>query len=1152
MDFVHLHVHTEYSLLDGASRIDDLLEEAIQKGMHSIAITDHGVMHGVVQFYKKAKKKGLHPILGCEVYMAKRTRFDRDPERDRGRYHLILLAENNQGYQNLMKLVSHSFTEGFYYKPRIDEALLRQYHEGLICTSACIGGEIPSKLLSGDREGAYEAARKMKEIFGPHHFYIELQDFADEAQQRANKMLIELAKDLNIPLICSNDVHYTRKEDAPIHDVLLCIQTAATIDEKDRMRFPADTFYLKSPAEMEASFGAYPEALQNTVEIAKRCQVTLDFDHYHLPEFKAPTGYTNEAYLKKLVYEGLAKRYERVTESLKERTAYELSVIIQMGYVEYFLIVWDFISFAKKNNIMVGPGRGSAAGSLVSYCLFITDVDPIQYGLIFERFLNPERVSMPDIDIDFCYERREEVIQYVIEKYGEDKVAQIVTFGTMAARAAIRDVGRAMNISYKEVDYVAKQVPMEIGMTIEKALQISPSLRKVYEEDENLRALIDTSQKVEGMPRHTSTHAAGIVISKNPLDDYVPLCRNNEVIATQFTMTELEELGLLKMDFLGLRNLTIIQDALFLIEKNNKEVPSFEGATYDDAKVYEIFAKGDTLGVFQFESSGIRQFLKELKPTGIEDIIAANALYRPGPMKQIPTFVANKNGHQKIRYIHPLLAPILGLTYGCMVYQEQVMQIFRDIGGYSMGRSDLVRRAMSKKKMDVMEQERQHFIYGMKDETGKIIISGAIQHGVPKEAANQIYDLMIDFANYAFNKSHSAAYSMLAYQTAYLKVYYPVEFMAALLSSVMGRASNISLYIREAKRLGVSIMPPDINRSYDGFTVEQNQIRFGLGAIKNVGKGVIEDIVAARKKEGDFVDFQDFLEKTDTTQINKRAVESMIKAGIFDSLGAKRAQLMAIYEKVMERVISGKKKNILGQVSLFEAMGEKSIDKIPLPDLPEFDEKILLDMEKEMMGIYISGHPLADYEKELESYANTNIQELNELMEAEESVESSLKDGAYVKLGGLIDSKKTMLTKNNRMMAFCTLEDLYGSMEIIVFPKVYERYQILLEEDALILVEGRLSVSEEEVKLLAERFYPLKKERDEKLYLKLSDFSNTALLSNLKTILKHHEGHTPVILYEEKSQKSVVADKVYWVDLENDGLMEDLRDILPEEYIKVR
>jgi len=1151
MDFAHLHVHTEYSLLDGAARIDDLIDRALELDMSSVAITDHGVMYGVVQFYKQAKKKGLHPVIGCEVYMAKRSRFQKDPIKDKGNYHLILLAENNKGYENLMKIVSKSFIEGFYYKPRIDYELLKEYSEGIICTSACIGGEIPYYLLQGQNVKAIETAKKLQSIFGKDNFYIEIQYFDNEEQIRANKLLVALARDLDIPLTCSNDVHYIRKEDAKTHDVLLCIQTGTTVDEKNRMRFPADTFYLKSKEEMEEAFKEYPDAIKNTVKIAKRCNVELDFEHMHLPEFELPTGFTNESYLRHLCEKGLKNHYKEIDETLRNRLEYELSVIINMGYIDYFLIVQDFINYAKSKDIMVGPGRGSAAGSLVSYCLGIIDIDPIEHNLIFERFLNPERVSMPDIDIDFCYVRREEVIEYVIKKYGSEKVAQIVTFGTMAARAAIRDVGRALNIPYREVDMVAKQIPMEIGMTIDKALKVSNSLKKIYDENSQLRNLIDTSRKVEGMPRHTSTHAAGVVIAKNALDNYVPLCQNNDMIATQFTMTELEELGLLKMDFLGLRNLTVIQEAFKLIERNQKVKISFKDHNYKDSKVYDMFAKAETLGVFQFESSGIRQFLKELKPDVFEDIIAANALYRPGPMKQIPTFVSNKHGHQKIKYLHEKLEPILGVTYGCMVYQEQVMQIFRDIGGFSMGRSDLVRRAMSKKKMKVMEEERQHFIYGMKNDDGKEIIKGALKNGVSEKVGNEIYDLMIDFANYAFNKSHSAAYAMLAYQTAYLKTYYPVEFMTALLSSVMGSSSNISLYIREVKKLGIEILPPDINVSKENFTVDNGNIRFGLGAIKNVGKGPIKEITEEVRRNGIFSSFQEFLERMDVGTLNKRAVESMIKAGTFDSLGLKRSQLMAIFEKMMDSIANDRKRNVKGQLSLFETMGETVKMQVEIPALNEFPEKTLLEMEKEMIGVYISGHPLAEYENELELFTNTNIQELNELLESQiEGNNSNLKDGSYVKIGGLINSKKTMLTKNNRMMAFCQIEDLYGQIEVIVFPKVYDRYQILIEEDSILLVEGRLNVSEDEVKVLVERLSPLRKNIEEKLYIKISDFSNKILVGQITNVLKRYQGETPVILFEEKTGKSVLADSRYWVNIEHPELINTLVTILPRSCIK--
>ena len=896
--FVHLHVHTEYSLLDGSIKIKNLMARVKELGMESIAITDHGSMFGVIQFYKEAKNKGIKPILGSEVYIAMDKYTDREPK-DKNQYHLVLLAETNEGYQNLMKIVSEGYVNGFYYKPRVDHSILRKYSKGIIALSACLGGEISQHILNNNVEKAKEIALTYKDIFGENNFFIELQDYGLEEQRMVNRELIRISQETDIPLVATNDVHYLKKEDAVVHDVLLCIQTARTVDEEDRMKFPTNEFYLKSPEEMKNIFSDHLEALENTVKISHRCNVELDFDTLHLPEYKVPDGYTNIEYLMKLCFEGLQERYKEITPEVKDRFEYEFNVITQMGYTDYFLIVWDFIKFAKDNDIMVGPGRGSSAGSIISYALKIIDIDPLEYGLIFERFLNPERVSMPDIDIDFCYERREEVIQYVIDKYGIDHVAQIVTFGTMAARGAIRDVGRAINMPYGQVDYIAKQIPMELGMTISKALEVNKVLRDTYEDDEEVENLIDLAKAVEGLPRHTSTHAAGVVISKEPVTNYVPLLRNGEAITTQFNMIELEELGLLKMDFLGLRTLTVIRDAVNLIKENHKIKIDFNEISYEDPLVLEMFAKAETLGIFQFESPGMRAFLRELRPNVFENLIAANALFRPGPMNQIPQFVACKHDFSKIEYLHSRLIPILDMTYGCIVYQEQVMKIVRDMGGFTIGGADLVRRAMSKKKMDVMEKERKRFVYGETDENGEVIINGAIRNGIDEKAANKIYDLMIDFAKYAFPKAHSAAYAVVAYRTAYLKYYYPVEFMAALISSVMGNTNQVSLYIQECKRLGIDILSPDINESYNKFTVSQNKIRFGLSAVKNVGENFIKAIVKARES-GRFKGFTDFIErieKVDSSVMNKRAVESLIKCGAMDSLGANRAQLLSIFEK---------------------------------------------------------------------------------------------------------------------------------------------------------------------------------------------------------------------------------------------------------------
>ncbi|KPU26946.1 DNA polymerase III subunit alpha [Caloranaerobacter sp. TR13] len=1154
--FVHLHVHTEFSLLDGAARISKLMDRVKELGMDSIAITDHGSMFGVVEFYKTAFKKGIKPIIGCEVYISRGKYTEKDPNRDKFQYHLVLLAENNEGYSNLIKIVSEGYVNGYYYKPRVDSTILSKYSKGIIALSACLGGEIQYHILNNNYKKAKEVALKYREIFGEDNFYLELQDHGMKDQKYVNHELIRLSRETNIPLVATNDVHYINQDDAKVHDILLCIQTGKTINDKDRMRFPTSEFYLKSPEEMSSLFPNIPEAIENTVKIAQRCNVEFDFNTLHLPKYNVPEGYTNSQYLRKLCYEGLKKRYKVITDDIKERLNYEINIIENMGYVDYFLIVWDFIKFAKDNGIMVGPGRGSAAGSLVSYTLGIIDIDPLKYGLIFERFLNPERVTMPDIDIDFCYERREEVISYVINKYGEDKVAQIVTFGTMAARGAIRDVGRALDMPYGDVDFIAKQIPMELGITIDKALETNNKLLNLYQEDEKVRELIDLAKAVEGMPRHTSIHAAGVVISKEPITEYVPLSKNNDSITTQFTMTELEELGLLKMDFLGLRTLTVIRNAIQLVKQNYGIEVDFSNSDYDDKKVYEMFSKGETLGVFQFESSGMRQFLKELKPTSFENIIAANSLFRPGPMKQIPKYIENKNNPSKIKYAHPKLEPILGVTYGCMVYQEQVMQIVRDIGGFSMGRSDLVRRAMGKKKMDVMERERKHFIYGKLNENGEIEIPGAIRNGVDEETANKIYDEMIDFAKYAFNKSHSAAYAVLAYQTAWLKCYYPVEFMAALISSVMGNTNSVSLYIQECKRLGIEILPPDVNESYSDFTVNGRKIRFGLAAVKNVGRPAIEAIIKARESDGKFKSFTDFCKRVDLNFVNKRTVESLIKCGAFDSLGLKRAQLLAVYERIIESIHQDKKRNIEGQFSLFETISksDKEIYTDDLPEIAEFPDKILLSMEKEMLGIYISGHPLASYEKELKKISNITTSEIYEFLEGTEEENRSFKitDGKEVVIGGVITSKKNKITKNNNIMAFATLEDLYGSIELIIFPATYERYSNYINEDSLVIVKGRLSIhEEEEPKIICDSFRPLTKMNVEKLYLKVPRNKSLSVLNEIKIILSNYTGNVPVYVYLENKNKTIMAERNYWVDITNDKLLNNLKKLLGQDCVKV-
>lgn len=1148
-NFTHLHVHTEYSLLDGSIKLSEIMDRVKELGMDSVAITDHGSMFGIVEFYKQAKKHNVRPILGSEVYVAMNKYTEKEPK-DKRQYHLVLLAENNIGYKNLMNLVSESYVNGFYYKPRIDRELLEKYSEGLIGLSACLSGEVPRHILNNNYEKAKEIALDYERILGKGNFFLELQDYGLETQKNVNKELIKLHEETNIPLVATNDIHYLRKEDAEVHDVLLCIQTATTVNEENRMKFPAKEFYLKSPEEMEEIFEDYPEALKNTGEIAKRCNVELDFDTLHLPEYDVPEGYNNEEYLRELTLKGLEVRYGEITAELMERFEFEFKTIVQMGYVDYFLIVWDFIKFAKDNDIIVGPGRGSAAGSVVSYGLGIIDVDPIEHGLIFERFLNPERVSMPDIDIDFCYERREEVIDYVIEKYGEERVAQIVTFGTMAARGSIRDVGRAMDMPYSQVDYVAKQIPMELGITIKKALDVNKTLKKMYDDELEIKKLIDFSMAVEGLPRHTSTHAAGVVISKENVRSYVPLLRNGDAITTQFNMIELEELGLLKMDFLGLRTLTVIRDATDLIYENyGKKIVFDRSFDYEDKNVLDMFARAETLGIFQFESSGMRAFLKELKPNVFENLVAANSLYRPGPMSQIPTFVECKHDNTKIRYLHPQLENILDVTYGCIVYQEQVMEIVQKIGGYSLGHADILRRAMGKKKMDVMEKEKRNFIYGEVDEDGNVLTSGAIRNGVDEKTAEEIYDLMLDFAKYAFNKSHSVAYAVVAYRTAWLKHYYPVEFMAALISSIMSDTNSVSLYIQECKRLNIEVLKPDINESKLKFTVADGKIRFGLSAVKNVGVKFIEAIVKARE-DGEFKSLTDFVEKivaVDPACLNKRAVESLIKCGAMDSLGGNRAQYLSMYETIIDNIVSNNRKNVRGQVSLFDEI-ESSFSDDNLPELKDFPKNILLNMEKEMTGIYLSGHPLEDYEKELKRVSNISTLELSI---TEDDVElPRFKDGQRVRLGGMISHKKNMLTKNNNMMSFITLEDLYGDIECIVFPATYERYVEYLVEDELIIIDGKISASDmDKPQIIVEKIKELKQASDEKLYVKIDSMKNADLFNQVKTMLKDYRGNIPVYIYFENEKQTIVSEENLWIR-KNDDLLFDLYNLLGKNSVK--
>lgn len=1135
--FTHLHVHSEYSLLDGSIRIKDLPKKVKELGMDSLALTDHGNMFGIIQFYKECLKENVKPILGCEVYVSEKELSNKT--RENKRFHLILLAENDEGYANLMKIVSIGWVDGFYYKPRIDYEVLKKYSKGLIALSACLAGEVQRNILNRDFEGAVEAAKKYRDIFGERNFFLELQNHGIKEQLEVNKYLLEIHKKTGIGLVATNDVHYLTKDDAEAHDVLLCIQTGKTLDDKDRMKFQTQEFYLKSPEEMQELFSSYPDAIENTEKIAKRCNVNIEFHNYKLPKFTAPNGMKNEDYLKELSIKGLKERYKEIDDKIQKRFEFEFNTILSMGYIDYFLIVRDFINYAKKNNIQVGPGRGSAAGSIISYALGIVDVDPLKFNLLFERFLNPQRVSMPDIDIDFCYERREEVIEYVREKYGQDHVSQIVTFGTMAARGAIRDVGRVMGISYSKVDYIAKQVPQQINMTIEKALEISSELRNLYEEDQ-VKKLIDTALKIEGLPRHTSTHAAGVVIADRPITDYVPLARNDDIILTEFNMTELEELGLLKMDFLGLRTLTVIRDAVDMIEKNYGEKIDFKDHSYDDKNVLKLFEKANTLAVFQFESQGMRNFLKELKPDAFEDLVAANALFRPGPMSQIPKFIESKHDKSKINYIHPALEDILSSTYGCIVYQEQVMQIVQKIGGYSLGEADILRRAMSKKKMSVMEEERKNFIYGKVDEKGEILLPGALRNGLDEKSANAIYDLMIDFANYAFNKSHSLAYSVVAYRTAYLKYYYPKEFMAAQISSFMDRPKQIALYVEECKRLGIKVLSPNINKSFKKFTVEKDAIRFGLSAVKNVGVNFIDAIVEARKS-GEFISMTDFVRrviKINSNAINKRGLESLIKSGAFDCFKGNRAQHMAVYEKIIDLITGIKKNNVEGQFSMFKS----SSDEDNLPRLKDFSQSMKLEMEKEILGIYASGHPLDSYRSAIQINSDTSTVLINE----------EGKNNDKVKIAGIIKTKRKLVTKNNKLMCFASLEDFYGNVELIIFPNVFSQFQDLFEEGKVLAIEGHISLSDvEEAKIIVDSARKIDLEENKRLYISVEDIKSENI-NSIKNILRRYKGKVPVIIYDEKSKKPYGVSKDMWISLENfDNLKIELLNYLNNNGDKI-
>jgi len=1068
-NFTHLHVHSEYSLLDGSAKIQDIISRVKELGMTSIAITDHGVMYGVIDFYKQAKKQGIKPILGCEVYVASGSRHNKDNVKDNFYYHLVLLAENMEGYRNLMKLVSYGFTEGFYYKPRIDLDILREHKAGLIALSACMAGPISKDILQFGYKKALEHALIYKDIFGADNFFIELQDHGLADEKTVNPKLIIIAQEAGLKTVCTNDSHYIKREDARAHEVLLCIQTGKTMQDTNRMRYDTDELYIKSPDEMHALFPYAKDALNNTMEIAARCNVEIEFNNYKLPKFTPPDGDDAFSYLKTLCHRGITRRYPEITVEIMSRLDYELETIKSMGFTDYFLVVWDFIRYAREQGIIVGPGRGSAAGSLVSYSLFITNIDPLQYNLIFERFLNPERISMPDIDIDFCYERRQEVINYVIEKYGVSHVAQIITFGTMAARGCTRDVGRALGMPYSDVDRIAKMIPFALGMTITRALELAPELREIYEKDDETRTLLDMSMKLEGLPRHASTHAAGVVISDAPITEYVPLNVNDGVITTQFTMNALEELGLLKMDFLGLRTLTVIRSACEAIKKSRGQSIDIDNIDYNEKPVYDLIASGRTEGVFQLESNGMRAFMKELAPSCIEDIIAGIALYRPGPMDFIPKYIKGKREKSEIKYTHERLKPILQDTYGCIVYQEQVMRIVRELAGYSSGRSDLVRRAMSKKKADVMEEERRNFIYGLGD-----TVPGCLKNGIPKAAAEKIFDEMTDFAKYAFNKSHAAAYAVIGYQTAWLKTNYPLEFMAALMTSVMDFTPKIAEYMAECKKMGINVLPPDINEGEGDFYVAKSGIRFGLSAIKNVGRGFVKSLVRERQKNGKYKSLSDFVNRLSEYELNKRCVESLIKAGAFDSLGGKRSQYNAIYQGVISGISSGKRNTITGQISLFDIMGDTSVDMYcdELPDIKELDKRILLDGEKEMLGVYLSGHPLEGYTEVLNRHTNAVSLDFVAEENAQENglINNRLHDGKMVTIGGIIANKSVKYTKNNKMMAFVSLEDAYGAVEVVVFPNIYESVGSRLTDGAVIIAEGKASLKEDEnAKVICDR-----------------------------------------------------------------------------------
>ena len=1147
MNFVHLHVHTEYSLLDGSNKIKEYVARVKELGMNSAAITDHGVMYGVIDFYREARAQGIKPILGCEVYVAPGSRFDKEAAGGEDRYyHLVLLAENNQGYQNLMKIVSTGFVEGFYYKPRVDKEVLRKYHEGIICTSACLAGEVQKYIQRGMYEEACRSAKEYEEIFGKGNFFLELQDHGLPEQKQVNQALLRMSRELGIELVATNDIHYTYAEDVKPHDILLCLQTGKRLSDEDRMCYEGGQYYVKSPEEMARLFPYALQALENTQKIADRCNVEIEFGVTKLPKYDVPEGYTSWEYLNKMCWDGFAERYPDDDGHLKDQLTYELSIIQKMGYVDYFLIVWDFIKYARDHGIAVGPGRGSAAGSLVSYTLGITNIDPAKYQLLFERFLNPERVSMPDIDVDFCFERRQEVIDYVVRKYGKDRVAQIVTFGTLAARGVLRDVGRVMDLPYAFVDSIAKMVPQELNITLDKALQMNPEFRNLYETNEQVKELVDMSKRLEGLPRHTSMHAAGVVISQKAVDEYVPLSRASDgSVTTQFTMTTLEELGLLKMDFLGLRTLTVIQNAVQMAETSNGVKIDIDHIDYDDKAVLDSLGTGKTDGVFQLESTGMKNFMKELKPQSLEDIIAGISLYRPGPMDFIPQYIRGKNNPDSITYDCPELESILEPTYGCIVYQEQVMQIVQKLAGYTLGRADLVRRAMSKKKAAVMQQERQNFVYGNEAEH----VPGCISNGIPEKVANKIYDDMIDFAKYAFNKSHAAAYAVVAYQTAWLKYYYPVEFMAALMTSVIDNSTKVSEYILVCRQMGIQILAPDINESVGVFSVSDGAIRYGLNAIKSVGKPVIEELIREREAGGPFKDLADFIDRTSGKEVNKRTVENFIKAGAFDSFGANRRQMMMIYGQMMDDAAQKKKKDFAGQMSLFDFAAEedKASFKVKIPDVSEYSKEDLLAFEKEVLGFYISGHPLEEYE---EQWKNGISHVTTDFLPVEEGELPKVHDGERAIVGGMITAKTMKATKTNKMMAFLNVEDLVGNVEVIVFPRDYEKNAALLNVDSKVFVSGRISAEEDKAsKLILEKIVPFAVASKE-LWIQFADMEEYQRREkDFYRLLMDSEGDDQVVIYVKKEKMKKVLPMSRNVRV-NEELLEKLYREFGEKNVK--